>query len=73
MAAKVQSTDLFSEIIGQERAVAILKRAIEAGHRPDGSQSLVQSWLFTGPPGSGRSNTAIAFAGGLLCAASCCA
>ena len=72
MAAKVQSTDLFSEIIGQERAVAILKRAIEAGHRPDGSQSLVQSWLFTGPPGSGRSNTAIAFAGGLLCAQGGC-
>ena len=25
------------------------------------------AWLFTGPPGSGRSNAAIAFAGGLLC------
>lgn len=67
MAAKGQTSDLFGEIIGQERAIEILKRAIEAGHQPDDSQALVQSWLFTGPPGSGRSNIALAFAAGLLC------
>ncbi len=63
---------LFDDIIGQERAIEILKRAIAVGHQPDGSQTLVQSWLFTGPPGSGRSNIAIAFAGGLLCAQGGC-
>lgn len=66
------ASDLFDEIIGQERAIEILRRAVEVGQQPDGSQVLVQSWLFTGPPGSGRSNTAIAFAGGLLCATGGC-
>ncbi len=63
---------LFDDIIGQERAIDILQRAIAAGAQPDGSHALVQSWLFTGPPGSGRSNIAIAFAGALLCAKSGC-
>jgi DNA polymerase-3 subunit delta' len=58
---------LFGEIIGQESAIAILTRAVASGVTPDGSQALVQSWLFTGPPGSGRSHVAIAFAGSLLC------
>ena len=58
---------LFDEIIGQARAIDILQRAVVAGAEPDGSQALVQSWLFTGPPGSGRSYIAIAFAGALLC------
>lgn len=63
---------LFDDIIGQERAIEILERAIAAGSQPDGSQALVQSWLFTGPPGSGRSHIAIAFAGSLLCEKSGC-
>lgn len=63
---------LFDEIIGQEHAIEILHRAIEAGMQPDGSQALVQSWLFTGPPGSGRSNIAQAFAAGLLCSSGGC-
>jgi DNA polymerase-3 subunit delta' len=63
---------LFDDIIGQERAIKILQRAISTGVKPDGSQAMVQSWLFTGPPGSGRSNIAIAFAGGLLCATGGC-
>ena len=58
---------LFDQIIGQARAIEILQRAVVAGAAPDGSQALVQSWLFTGPPGSGRSYIAIAFAGALLC------
>jgi DNA polymerase-3 subunit delta' len=31
------------------------------------SQSMTNTWLFTGPPGSGRSNAAIAFAAALVC------
>ena len=63
---------LFGAIIGQERAIEILQRAISAGIQPDGSQAMVQSWLFTGPPGSGRSHVALAFAGSLLCAQGGC-
>ena len=60
-------TALFGDIIGQERAVEILQKAVVAAHARDGSQSMVQSWLFTGPPGSGRSHVALAFAAALLC------
>jgi DNA polymerase-3 subunit delta' len=60
-------TPLFGEIIGQERAIQILERAVGAAHARDGSQSMVQSWLFTGPPGSGRSYVALAFTAALLC------
>jgi DNA polymerase-3 subunit delta' len=60
-------TPLFGDIIGQERAVEILEKAVIAAHARDGSQSMVQSWLFTGPPGSGRSHVALAFAAALLC------
>ena len=65
-------TPLFGGIIGQERAIEILERAVSAAHARDGSQSMVQSWLFTGPPGSGRSHVALAFAAALLCGADGC-
>lgn len=31
------------------------------------SRAMSHSWLFTGPPGSGRSNAALAFAAALMC------
>ena len=31
------------------------------------SQAMTHAWLFTGPPGSGRSNAALAFAAALVC------
>ncbi|MBB1484040.1 DNA polymerase III subunit delta' [Tessaracoccus sp. MC1865] len=54
--------DVFSELIGQERAVATLRRAVD-GHR----HAMTHAWLFVGPPGSGRSNAAKAFAAALQC------
>ena len=33
---------------------------------------MTHAWLFTGPPGSGRSNTAVAFAAALLCESGGC-
>lgn len=54
--------DVFSELIGQERAVALLRRALE-GKR----HAMTHAWLFVGPPGSGRSNAAKAFAAALQC------
>jgi DNA polymerase-3 subunit delta' len=50
-------------LTGQEEAVATLRAAAES---PDGGGSMTHSWLITGPPGSGRSNVALAFAAALV-------
>jgi DNA polymerase-3 subunit delta' len=51
---------VWSSLVGQAAAVAALRRAV-------GGHGMTHAWLFTGPPGSGRSNAAIAFAAALLC------
>jgi DNA polymerase III subunit delta' len=50
---------VFADLAGQEAVVAQLQRAV-AG-------KTTHAWLFTGPPGSGRSTAARAFAAALLC------
>ena len=50
---------VFAELAGQEAVVAQLRSAV-AG-------AMTHAWLFTGPPGSGRSVAARAFAAALLC------
>lgn len=59
---------VFDDLIDQQPAIEVLSRAIEAAHT-DGSESqeMSHAWLFTGPPGSGRSTGAIAFAAALVC------
>ena len=53
----------FDAIIGQPQIVSTLKEAVAAAkNSEDISQEMTHAWLFTGPPGSGRSNAAIAFA-----------
>ena len=62
---------VFRELIGQDEVVAILERAVAAASNPeedsDTQGAMTHAWLFTGPPGSGRSNAAIAFAAALIC------
>ena len=59
---------VFDDLIDQEAVIATLKDAVAASKdSTNNSQEMTHSWLFTGPPGSGRSNTAIAFAAALLC------
>ena len=48
-------------LVGQHPVVERLQRAV--AHHGD----MTHAWLFTGPPGSGRSNTALAFAAALQC------
>jgi DNA polymerase-3 subunit delta' len=50
---------IWRDVIGQEPALAVLTRAVAD---PD---TLTHAWLFTGPPGSGRSVEARAFAAAL--------
>ena len=54
--------DVFSDLVGQERVVETLRRAV-SGER----YAMTHAWLFVGPPGSGRSNAAKAFAAALQC------
>jgi DNA polymerase III subunit delta' len=52
---------VWDDVIGQEPAVATLHRAVtEPG-------AMTHAWLLTGPPGSGRSVAAKAFAAALQC------
>ncbi len=53
---------VWDDLVGQEAAVAVLSRAAAGqGH------AMSHAWLITGPPGSGRSNAARAFAAALEC------
>ena len=58
---------VFDDLVGQEDAVAILQGATEAARNGDETQEMTHAWIFTGPPGSGRSSAAIAFAQALIC------
>ncbi|RFA08370.1 DNA polymerase III subunit delta' [Subtercola boreus] len=53
---------VWDELTGQSEAIAVFRDA--AG---DVGGAMTHSWLITGPPGSGRSNLAYAFASALLC------
>lgn len=64
---------VFSGLIGQEAAVAVLReaagsaRATTAAGDWDAARAMSHAWLITGPPGSGRSVAAAAFAAALQC------
>ncbi|WP_067792569.1 DNA polymerase III subunit delta' [Actinomadura formosensis] len=53
---------VWDDLVGQEPVVAQLSSAAE------GTGGLAHAWLFTGPPGAGRSAAARAFAAALQCA-----
>jgi DNA polymerase III subunit delta' len=59
----VSGTGVFASLIGQDDAIDVLRAAARAA-----GPSMTHSWLFTGPPGSGRSVAARAFAAALQCA-----
>jgi DNA polymerase-3 subunit delta' len=52
---------VFDRLTGQAPVVETLRAAV-------GGDGMTHAWLFTGPPGSGRSIAARAFAAALLCA-----
>jgi DNA polymerase-3 subunit delta' len=49
------------DVVGQSEVVSVLTEAVRA------PESMTHAWLFTGPPGSGRSVAARAFAAALQC------
>jgi DNA polymerase-3 subunit delta' len=63
---------VFADLVGQERAVARLQEAADDARAVlsgggDARGAMTHAWLFTGPPGSGRSIAARAFAAALQC------
>jgi DNA polymerase III subunit delta' len=61
---------VFGELAGQDEVVAELRTAADAAAavlRGERATGMTHAWLFTGPPGSGRSVAARAFAAALLC------
>ena len=58
---------IFSSLIGQDHIVEQLRHAVQVAKSGETSQAMTHSWLFVGPPGSGRSNAAVAFAASLVC------
>jgi DNA polymerase-3 subunit delta' len=60
---------VWDELVGQQEAIDVFRAASqsELGTATSHDSAMTHSWLVTGPPGSGRSNLAYAFAASLLC------
>lgn len=71
MSAVVSTMPVFTQLVGQDEAIATLTAAsASAKDLIDGTGSgaaMTHAWLFVGPPGSGRSVAARAFAQALQC------
>ena len=68
---------VFDDLVGQEHLISVLQSALTAsrngGESPETStHGMTHAWIFTGPPGSGRSSAAIAFAAALVCPSGGC-
>ncbi|MDO9485860.1 MAG: DNA polymerase III subunit delta' [Actinomycetota bacterium] len=64
------SAPIWQVLIGQDDVVTKLERAVhdaELMTRGESGPAMTHAWLFTGPPGSGRSNAATSFAAALVC------
>jgi DNA polymerase-3 subunit delta' len=65
-------SSVFDDLVGQEHIIEILQSAAAASRKGAQTQEMTHAWLFTGPPGSGRSSAAVAFAQSLICPNSGC-
>lgn len=61
------TTRSVSERLADTPAVRETIMSAAAAARGTGGYAMTHAWLFTGPPGSGRSNAALAFAAALVC------
>lgn len=62
MDASLERMAVWDDLTGQDDAIAVVRAAASGAD----ARSMTHSWLITGPPGSGRSNLAYAFATALL-------
>ncbi len=75
MTPSVEVPPVWTDVVGQERVVEVLTRAVRAAAAgaQGSAEGMTHAWLFTGPPGSGRSTAARAFAAALQCDTGGCA
>lgn len=70
MPDSLEGMAVWDELTGQDEAISIVRAAAASATGPGGAaeatRGMTHSWLITGPPGSGRSNLAFAFATALL-------
>jgi DNA polymerase-3 subunit delta' len=57
----------FDSLVGQDHVMEILQIAAHDAAVEPAGPTMTHAWLFVGPPGSGRSNAAIAFGAALVC------
>ena len=72
------TASVYDDLVGQEHIVDVLQSAVASTRSGDEAlgitdQAMTHAWLFTGPPGSGRSSAAVAFAQALVCPSNGCA
>ncbi len=58
---------VFDSLVGQDHVVDVLQTAAADASAEPAGPTMTHAWLFIGPPGSGRSNAAIAFGAALVC------
>ena len=66
---------VFNALIGQDEVVAQLSRAAADAQKivnGETGSAMTHAWLITGPPGRGRSTSALAFAAALVCPSGGC-
>lgn len=65
---------IWSRLVGQQKVVEQLQAAVASAHsfQDSNPNAMTHAWLFTGPPGAGRSTAAILFAAALVCNAGGC-
>lgn len=66
-AATLPCMGVFDRLVGQHDVETDLIAAAIAARNGDTGSAMTHSWLFTGPPGSGRSVAALCFAAALQC------
>lgn len=70
MPASLETMTVWDELTGQDEAIEVVRAAAIGSAAGTGAgapgRGMTHSWLITGPPGSGRSNLAYAFATALL-------
>jgi DNA polymerase-3 subunit delta' len=65
--AAAPAAGVWTDVVGQQDAVEQLRETVRRASAEGGGTAPAHAWLFTGPPGSGRSTAARAFAAALQC------